>query len=71
MHMKRRGVLEVVEKILKLLEKGEYSVHAISEKANCQWKTAIKCLEFLKRIKLVKERVGNKTYRSERLFSLK
>lgn len=70
--MSRRNVLEVAEKIIKILsDKKEYSIQNISLKANTQWKTAVKCLEFLQKVGLVKERKGNVTYKAERLFSLK
>lgn len=70
--MSRRSVLEVTEQILKLLSnKKIYSIQTISLKLKCQWKTSVKCLEFLKRINLVKEQQGKTTYKTERLFSLK
>ena len=69
--MSRRNILKVAEDILKILsDKKEHSIQSISLKANTQWKTAVKCLEFLKKIDLVKERKGNVTYKAERLFSL-
>jgi len=64
--------LKKADKILKiLLNKKEKSVQSISLQVNIQWRTTIKCLEFLKRINLVKERQGKTTYKAERLFSLK
>ena len=69
--MSRRNILEVVENILKILsDKKEHSIQGISLKVNTQWKTAVKCLEFLQKIGLIKERKGNITYKAERLFSL-
>ena len=68
----RRDILEVTEQILKILsDKQEHSVKNISDLIGAQWRTTIKSLEFLKRIGLVKERKGEKTYREERLFRLK
>ncbi len=72
MHMPRKDILKITEKILKILsDKKEHSIQSISLKVNTQWRTAVKCLEFLQRIELVKERKGNVTYKAERLFSLK
>jgi len=69
--MSRRNILKVIEDIIKVLEKNkELSVKAISEKVHSQWETTIKALEFMKKIGLVKERRGNQTYKSERLFRL-
>ena len=68
----RRSILDVTEDILKLLSKKEnLSVKAISEIINSQWETTIKSLEFLKRINLVKEKAGEKSYKTERLWSLR
>lgn len=69
--MSRRNILNVIEDIIKVLEKNkELSVKSISEKVNSQWETTIKALEFMKKIRIVKERKGKETYKSERLFSL-
>ena len=69
--MGRRGILDVVEDILKVLKKDELSVQRISKEIESQWETTIKALEFMKRVNLVKERAGKKTHKAERLFSLK
>jgi predicted transcriptional regulator len=70
--MGRRGIIDVIEDILKVLKKkDEMSVKRISEEVKSQWETTIKALEFMKRVNLVKEREGKKTNRPERLFSLK
>ena len=70
--MKRRGVLEISEDVYRLLLKeSELSVHAISQKVKCEWKTAVKILEFLGKVGVVKEKrfsTGEKRY--ERLFEL-
>ena len=69
--MPRKDILKITEKILKILsDKKEHSVQSISLEARTQWRTAIKCLEFLQKIGLIKERKGNITYKAERLFSL-
>lgn len=68
----RRSILDVIEDIIKLLSKKDsLSVKAISEGIGSQWETTIKALEFLKRINLVNEKAGDKSYKTERLWSLK
>ena len=70
--MSRRNILEVIEDIKKLLSKEkELSVKKISEKIKSQWETTIKALEFMKKQNIVKEKQGKKTYKIERIFSLK
>lgn len=69
--MPRNSIFDTTENILKLLKKKEYTVNQIADELKIQWKTAIKSLDFLKRLGLVKERKGNKTYKEERLFSLR
>jgi len=70
--MARRNILDVIEDILKVLEgKKELSVKSIAKEVRSQWETTIKALEFMKKIKLVKERQGKTTHKTERLFSLK
>lgn len=69
--MPRNNILDTTKRILKLLKREEYSVNDIADKLKIQWKTAIKCLEFLKEVGLVEEKKGKTTYRSERLFRLK
>lgn len=66
-----RNILKITEEIIKLLSKEkELSVRQISLKARTHRAVALKSLEFLKRINLVKERKGMDTKRVERLFSL-
>lgn len=70
--MRKEGILSITERVITYLEKhGESSIHSISSALKIHWNTTIKTLEFLKRINLAKERKGKKTYREERLFSLK
>ncbi len=75
MHMNkknRRNILEVSEEIVRILSKGgEYSVYEISDKSGSQWRTALKSLEFLQKLGLVKEKAGKKTYKKGRMFSLR
>ncbi|HEA46572.1 MAG TPA: hypothetical protein ENH99_02210 [Candidatus Pacearchaeota archaeon] len=67
----REGILLITEKVLRLLSTGEKSMNAISTELRIHWATTVKVLEFLKRVNLVKERKGKKTYKEERLFSLR
>ena len=61
--MPRRDILKITEEILKLLsDKKEHSVQNISTKLKSQWKTTIKCLNFLKKINLVKLHINLKDY---------
>ena len=70
--MTRRNILEVTGEIMKVLKKeDELSIKGVSEKVGSQWSTAVKSLDFLKGIGVVKERKGKKTNKEERLFSLK
>ncbi|MFA5174310.1 MAG: hypothetical protein WC438_03965 [Candidatus Pacearchaeota archaeon] len=67
-----RNILVITEDIIKLLSKEkELSIRQISLKVRTHRAVALKSLEFLKRINLVKERKGDETERVERLFSLK
>ena len=66
-----RTILEIMAEIILLLEKeGELSIRQIAIKTRSQRITVRKSLDFLKRVKFVKERKGTKTKRDERLFSL-
>ena len=70
--MKRNNIFEVTQNILDILEgQRELSINQISEKVNCQWRTAQKSLRFLKKIGMVSEREGKKSFKAERLFSRK
>lgn len=66
-----RSILIITEEIIKLLSKEkELSIRQISLKIKTHRAVALRSLEFLKRINLVKERKGEETKRVERLFSL-
>ncbi len=70
-HM-HRDILMITEEILKTLSKNkELSTRQVSLKVKTHRAVALRSLEFLKRINLVKEREGTETNRVERLFSLK
>jgi predicted transcriptional regulator len=67
-----RDILTITEEIIDLLsKKGELSIRQISLRVKTHRAVALKSLEFLQRIKFVKERQGEETKRVERLFSLK
>ena len=67
-----RNILIITEEIINLLSKEkELSIRQISLKIKTHRAVALRSLEFLKKIKLVKERKGEETKRIERLFSLR
>lgn len=67
-----RDILAITEEIIRLLSKeGELSTRQISLKVRTHRSVALRSLEFLKRINIIKERHGEETKRVERLFSLK
>lgn len=66
-----RNILVITEQIIKVLSKeGELSIRQISLKVRTHRAIALRTLEFLKRIRFVKERKGRDTKRGDRLFSL-
>jgi len=66
-----RNILDITEEIIKVLGKEEeLSIRQISLKVRTHRAIALRSLEFLKRINLVKERKGTDTKRGDRLFSL-
>ncbi len=66
-----RDILIITEEVIKLLLKEkELSIRQISLRIKTHRAVALKSLEFLKKIKFVKERKGEETKRIERLFSL-
>jgi len=68
---KRRNAILILEDILIILNKNkELSFNQIQNKTKTQWRTLKKCLEFLIKIKLIKERNINGRHNSTRLFSL-
>lgn len=70
---KRREAIDLAKEIYLFLkkEKQEYSINKISNKMRAKYEITIKCLEFLKDLKLIKERRGDKKPIPERLFSLR
>jgi predicted transcriptional regulator len=70
--MKKRHILDIAKDVYLLLKKeNELSIRTIADRTNSRWETALRVLEFLKMIEVVSERKGLKTYRKERLFSLR
>jgi len=70
--MSKTHVLDLIRNINSILKKEkELSIRAIAYRAKTKWETALKALEFMQEFKLVKERLGTRTNRKERLFSLK
>ena len=70
--MPRRPITQIIQEVKALLEKeNKLSVRQISIKTHCQWRTALKVLETMKDLGLVKEEKGTETERDERIFSLK
>jgi len=66
-----RDILMITEEIIELLlREKELSIRQISLRIKTHRAIALRSLEFLKRIKIVKERKGEETKRVERLFSL-
>ena len=69
--MARKDILSITKEIISLLkDKEKHSIKSISTDLNIRWETALKSLEFLKEIDLVKESEGKKTYKKERLFQV-
>lgn len=67
----RRNILVITKEIYKLLKKErELSIRQIFLRTNTNRDIALKSLEFMKDLELVKERKGNETKRGERLFSI-
>jgi hypothetical protein len=71
-YMVRRPITCIIEQVKRLLEKEkELSIRQIAQKTKSQWRTIHKALDLMKNLKIVKERLNDKTNRKERLFSLK
>lgn len=67
----RRHNLEIAFEVYQsLYPDKEKSVNALAREVKSEWKTVMLILEFYKKIKIVKERLGNKTKVKTRLFSL-
>jgi len=67
----RRNILVITKEIFKLLKKEkELSIRQIFLRTNTNRDIALKSLDFMKDLELVKERKGTETKRGERLFSI-
>ena len=72
--IKRRKILDVVEKIYFFLKKNKskkYPINKISTQMKIRYELTIKCLNHLKKLDLVSENKGNRKPIAERLFSFK
>lgn len=70
--MTRKSPYDTVREITKVLRKNkELPIKSIANEIGSQWDTTLTALEFMKELKIVKERDGKMTYRTERLFSLR
>ena len=70
-YMSGRSINKIMEDIFDFLEKeGELSIRQLSIKVNSQWITVEKALTSMKKLGIVKERVGDESKRKTRLFSV-
>ena len=71
-YMSGKSVHKIMEEIFIILKtKKELSIRQLSLHIGSQWITVEKALISMKKLKLVKERFGDKNKRKTRLFSLK
>ena len=69
--MERRNTIATLEDILIILKKNkELSFNQLQRESKTQWRTLKRCLDFLIKVKLIKERKTGKEKTSTRLFSL-
>ena len=69
--MKRRHAVAVLEDLLIILKKNkELSFNQLQRESKTQWRTLKRCLDFLIKAKLIKEKRTGKEKTSTRLFSL-
>ena len=70
--MERRDTISVLEEILEILDKNkDLSFNQLQRKSKTQWRTLKRCIEFLLKVKLVKEIKTGEEHNSTRLFNLK
>lgn len=66
-----KDTLTILREIIKLLSKEkELSIRQIARRVRTNWESASRALDFLKEIRIVKERKDTSTKRGDRLFSL-
>ena len=71
---KKRDSLDTIKDAFLFLKHNpneEFSIYKISNLIKSRWESTSRALKYLKEMGLVKEREGKKTYKRERLFSLK
>ena len=69
--MERRNTLATLEDILIILKKNkELSFNQLQRRSKTQWRTLKGCLDFLIKVKLIKETKTGKEKNSTRLFNL-
>ena len=69
--MERRDTISTLEDILIVLKKNkELSFNQLQRKSKTQWRTLKRCLDFLIKVKLIKETKTGKEKNSTRLFNL-
>lgn len=69
--MERRDTISILEEVLTVLKKNkELSFNQLQKKTKTQWRTVKKCIDFLIKFNLIRERKGNNKTNPERLFSL-
>jgi len=70
--MERRDTISVLNEVLSVLKKNkELSFNQLQKKTKTQWRTLKNCIDFLLKVKLIKEKKGDSKPNPERLFSLK
>ena len=70
--MERRDTISVLQEVLIVLKKEkELTFNQLQRKTNTQWRTLKRCIDFLKKVGLIKERRGEAKPNPERFFSLK
>ena len=70
--MSRKSPFDIVREIAYVLKKKkELPIKSIADEIGSQWDTTLNALEFMKEFKIVAEREGKTTYKTERMFSLK
>ena len=69
--MERRDTIAILENILAILKKDkELSFNQLQRESKTQWRTLKRCLDFLKKARLINETKTGKNKNSTRLFSL-
>ena len=70
--MERRDTISILGEILSVLkEHQELSFNQLQKKTKSQWRTLIRCIEFLKKTDLIQEKKKDSKPLPIRLFSLK